>query len=297
MKSNYIVPGMIFSLVDRKPVSITAQGTLPMHFYLVISAGSEACLQDIQCMTISSMRNKDITYELPVVVNDTVSYVVPYNIVSFRRDDVQIQYYRGFLSGNDKLLSTQDFLSLCRDIYTDALYGDIDKSVKERISSYQKTFNDVYKDVPRYLGCSDNKFANSTVVPKVVTETIPDYNVSSVTVAPNFDSMLKRIDGLPHQYTQWSNDDIFSTLLFISENDLMSIVAKSNRYRSKGTLDNVKRTLRKIIKAMSSPVYTTLINGHEYKINFVTCKCLSSVVAADGHEVSILLDKIKKAMR
>lgn len=293
MKSQFIIPGMIFSLVDRRPVTSTDVGTLPIHFYLVISAGSEACLQDIQCMSITSMRNKDITYELPVVVNDTVSYVVPYNIVSFRKDDIQIQYYRGFLVGHPNVTTTEEFLKLCRDTYTDALYGDIDKSIKDRIQAYQKAFLSVYKDVPRYEG---NKFSSTPVISRVTNDVIMTA-VDDVTPADNFDSMLKRIDSLPHVYTQWSPDDIFSSLLFFSDHSAIDIVSRSNRYKSAGTLDNVKRTLRRIVKEMRSPIYSTVINGHEYNINFITRACHDTVATSDLDAFKLLKSRIEKAMR
>lgn len=303
MKSQFLVPGMIFSLVDRRPVPSNSAGMLPVHFYLVISVGSSACLQDIQCMSISSMRNKDITYELPVVVNKTVSYVVPYNIVSFRRDDVKIEYYRGFLVGHSDLLSTDDFLKLCRDIYTDTLYGEIDKTIKERVSKYQKAFETVFKDTPRYEG--NKTFASTTVLPKtsysdcdVETANIAD-SESGTTSAHNeseFKKTLSRIDNLPRSYAQWSDDAIFAALLFFSDNDLINIVAMSNRYKSMGTLDNVKRTLRKMIKSMPSPMFTTLINGHSYAINFVTGNCTQKVAPDDLPDMLALQSRIKKAM-
>lgn len=302
MKSQFLIPGMIFSLVDRRPVASTAAGTLPMHFYLVISVGSTACLQDIQCMSISSMRNKDITYELPVVVNETVSYVVPYNIVSFRRDDVKIEYYRGFLVGHPDLMPTDEFLKLCRDIYTDTLYGEIDNSIKDRVVKYQKTFATVYKDTPRYEG--NKTFVASTAIPKAKVEESSDLPVYSVDPAESqtmsgddFKKTLERIDNLPHSYTQWSNDAVFTALLFFSDNDLINIVAMSNRYKSIGTLDNVKRTLRKIIKGMSTPVYTTIINGHSYSINFITTNCEDRIAPADMPQFLALQSRIKKAMR
>lgn len=304
MKSQFLVPGMIFSLIDRRPVTSNAAGTLPMHFYLVISVGSAACLQDIQCMSISSMRNKDITYELPIVVNETVSYVVPYNMVSFRRDDVKIEYYRGFLVGHPDLMSTDDFLRLCRDIYTDTLYGEIDKSIKERVSKYQKSFATVFKDTPRYEG--NKTFTSTPVLPRAsysdsdaATMNIVDSD-SDATSAYNeseFKTTLSRIDNLPHSYAQWSDDAIFTALLFFSDNDLINIVAMSNRYKSMGTLDNVKRTLRRMIKSMPSPMYTTMINGHVYTVNFVTGNCTQKVAADDLADMQALQSRIKKAMR
>lgn len=304
MKSQFLVPGMIFSLIDRRPVTSNAAGTLPTHFYLVISVGSAACLQDIQCMSISSMRNKDITYELPIVVNTTVSYVVPYNIVSFRRDDIKMEYYRGFLVGHPDLLSTDDFLKLCRDIYTDTLYGEIDKTIKDRVSKYQKAFATVFKDTPRYEG--NKTFASTTVLPKgsysdcdVATANISD-SESDTSAAQNgseFKKTLSRIDNLPHSYAQWSDDAIFTALLFFSDNDLINIVAMSNRYKSIGTLDNVKRTLRKMIKSMSSPMYTTIINGRSYVVNFVTGNCSQKVAPDDIPDMLALQSRIKKAMR
>lgn len=297
MKSQYIVPGMIFSLVDRRPVMNAAPGQLPMHLYLVVSSGSEACLQDIQCMSISSMRNKDITYELPIVVNDSVSYVIPYNIVSFRRDDVKMEYYRGFLINDLKTLSRDEFLQLCRDTYTDALYGDIDKSVKDRISAYQKSFTSAYKDVPRYEG-RNASFGNA-VIESSRSVIMPDEEDKPKLTEAVFKTMVQRIDSLPHSYSQWADNDIFNTLIFFAENDLMGIVSQSNRYKSTTAIKSARTLLRKRVENMDRPIFTVVINGHEYHINFRTGFALNRELAFPGdvNELAKLRTTINKSMQ
>ena len=295
MKAQMIVPGMIFSLVDRRPVTITPDRTLPTHFYLVISTGSEACLQDIQCMSISSMQGKNITYELPVIVQDTVSYVLPYNIVSFRKDDVKMEYYRGLLIGDKAVAETSEFLQLCRDIYMDALYGDIDASLKTRITDYQKKFESAFSHVPKY---ERKSFKNSTVIETAEC----DFNTVSDVVEDDpqiFKATLDRIDSLPGRYAAWTDDDVFTALLFWGNNDLLHIISQSHRFNSLGTLKNVRRQMQRRVHEMNKPQYHIIINGREYSFDFKTGKCCynTSLASADRAEVKATEARIINAMK
>ena len=282
---------MIFSLVDRKPITLTPERTLPTHFYLVISTGSEACLQDIQCMSISSMSGKSLTYELPIIIQDTVSYVLPYNIASFRKEDIKMEFYRGLLVGNRDVMETSDFLQLCRDIYTDALYGEIEASLKTRISDYQKRFESAFGHVPKY---EKKSFKNCPMSSRA-----DDFNTTDATIdfndASTFKTSLAQVDALPRSYAAWTDKDIFTALLFWGNNDMLQIVSQSNRFKSLGTLKNVQRQMRQRVREMRNPLYTTVIEGHEYSFNFITSKCISDT--SDGEPIKAMTARINRAMK
>lgn len=293
MKVHNLAPGMIFSLVDKMPANVpsaaVAEGKVPVHFYMIISVGSEACLQDIQCMKITSMRNKESTYELPIILNDAVSYVVPYNMFSYRKEDIDMKFFKGVLVGDGDVCSADDFLHLCRDIYTDTLFGELDASLKTRINEYQKKFDAKFGSVPKY--------ENTKFRPSVIEDSLPIYPM-----VPEDDSIflanLKWIDGMPAQYKSWSDQDVMRALLFLGNNAPMTIVSRSNRFKSVGTLDNVIRSFRRRINDIpGAPYYTTIINGHEYKFNFTTGAVYGHTYTADDRECAKVKLQIKKAMR
>lgn len=300
MRVSNLAPGMIFSLVDKMPANVPSlSDKLPTHFYMIISAGSDACLQDIQCMKITSMKNKESTYELPVVLNDAVSYVVPYNIFSYRRDDINMRFFAGILIGDPDVCSTDEFLSLCRDIYTDTLFGEMDSTLRTRIKDYQTKFNSKFSKVPKYSDAQSAKFTfttDDTPMQTAITahEIYPMVSDSD----EQFKSSIKWIDSLPNRYAAWSNEDVMRALLFFGNNAPISIASKSNRFTSVGTIDNLARQFRKRISdATPSPIYTRIINGREYKFNFKTGSVVGGIVSADSRECAAISVQIKKAMR
>lgn len=299
MKVCNLAPGMIFSLVDKMPANVTSPNDkLPTHFYMVISAGSDACLQDVQCMKITSMRNKESTYELPIILNDTVSYVVPYNIFSYRKEDINMRFFAGILVGDPDVCSADGFLSLCRDIYTDTLFGEVDNSIRTRISEYQKAFDTKFSKVPRY---SDTQIARLTVS----TDDNPMQTAINHEIYPmvpesdeQFNSEIRWLDSLPSRYAAWSNEDVMRALLFFGNHAPISITARSSRFTSVGTIDNICRQFRKRLTDMSSrPIYIRLVNGREYKFNFSTGTVIGGITNADSRECSAISAQIKKAMR
>lgn len=152
MKVQSIAPGMIFSFVDRVLANAPAptDNKVPVHLYMIISAGSEANFQDIQCMKITGLRNKEATLELPIIVNDAVSYIMPYNIFSFRREEIDMRFFKGIVIGDPDICTLDNFLQLCRDIYTDTLFGEIHDTLKTAIKSYQDKFQAKFSKVPKY---------------------------------------------------------------------------------------------------------------------------------------------------
>lgn len=298
MRVSNLAPGMIFSLVDKMPANVpSSSDKLPTHFYMIISAGSDACLQDIQCMKITSMKNKESTYELPVILNDTVSYVVPYNIFSYRKDDINMKFFAGILLGDPDVCSTDEFLSLCRDIYTDTLFGEMDSTLRTRINDYQTKFVDKFGKVPKYSERA-SKFT-------VTTDDTPMQTAISHDIYPmvpesdeQFKSNIKWIDSLPNRYAAWSDEDVMRALLFLGNNAPISIASRSNRFTSVGTIDNLARQFRRRISDTSpSPIYTRLVNGREYKFNFKTGSVVGGITSADSRECAAISIQIKKAMR
>lgn len=300
MKIQNLAPGMIFSLVDKMPANVPsaamAEGKIPIHYYMVVSVGSEACLQDVQCMKITSMRNKESTYELPLILNDTVSYLIPYNMFSYRKEDIDIKFFKGILVGDNDICSADDFLHLCRDVYTDALFGEIDNTLKARVKEYQSKFNAKFGKVPKY---SEVEFKRTVIeTDEDPFNSVPDIRPMIPESDTQFQSGIKWIDSMPSQYKSWSDQDIMRGLLFLGNNTPLNIISKSSRFRSVGTLDNVLRSFRRRISECSGvPIYVTVINGHEYKFNFTTGSVIGGVIANDSRQCRDITMQIKKAMR
>lgn len=294
MKVQNLAPGMIFSLIDKAPANMSvpsvAEGKVPIHFYMIISVGSEAQLQDIQCMKITSMKNKEATYELPLILNDAVSYMLPYNMFSYRRDDIDMKFFKGILVGDPDVCTADEFLHLCRDIYTDTLFGELDATLKTRIKEYQKKFDAKFGSVPKY----ENTRFKTAVIEE--DDGLPVYSI------PEDDSIFRAtlswIDKMPAQYKSWSDQDVMRALLFLGNNAPLSIISKSARFRSVGTLENLIRSFRRRINDIPGvPYYTTIVNGHEYKFNFRVGAVSGQTFVGDVHECGKISAQIKKAMR
>lgn len=140
--------GMIFLCEDK----CSKMNPLIKHDYLIISVNEDtkSSLGYIQAMGITSMSNKDVYMEVPIVMcNDYVSYVVPYNLHSFTASDIRRNNYRGCIL-NSPIISKNDFINLLMDIYLDSLgLVDHEKTV-ELYNRYCTKFWSYYKGVQEY---------------------------------------------------------------------------------------------------------------------------------------------------
>lgn len=162
-------PGSIFTLPDRLSYSQNSQmnqNQTQNHNYIVIGR-SPYMLGLMQAMSITSMRNKAIEMEVPVLLcNNMISYIVPCNIFSFFDSEVMLQNYKGQITDTE-IITKDDFIMLLRDIYLDGLgLGDIDhEKIKWRYDEYCSAFFEHHKNIKEYrdadsAGLVDNKVDN-----------------------------------------------------------------------------------------------------------------------------------------
>lgn len=137
MMTTKYVAGSIFYLPDR----FCLQEKFKSHNYLILGK-SPSKLGFIQAMSITSMKNKEVEMEVPILLcNNMISYVVPQNIQSFFDADIDLTQYKGIISDTD-IISKKEFLQLLLDIYLDGL-GMGEKShdeVKNRYDTYCEAF-------------------------------------------------------------------------------------------------------------------------------------------------------------
>ena len=112
-----------------------------MHNYIVLGINeSHNCLKLIQMMSVTSMSNKEIHYEIPIKLgNDLVSYIIPYNIHSFLNQDIDMRNYKGCIN-NTEYCSKEEFLKLLLDLYAYTNGINTDTDVIERYNNYCKEF-------------------------------------------------------------------------------------------------------------------------------------------------------------
>ena len=109
--------GLIFLLNDKCSSSKDSK-----HNYLILGINEDHNnVGLVQCMSITSMHNKEITTEVPIVLsNGMVSYIVPYNIHSYSMDELDLHEYKGCIT-NTPYISKYEFMQLIIDLYADTL--------------------------------------------------------------------------------------------------------------------------------------------------------------------------------
>lgn len=174
MKISKIVPGMVFSCEDnRRPYEkVYIKGHPMEHLYVVLNCneGAYPFLGYYQCMVITSMKNKDISTEIPIKFNNKISYIVPYSIHSLPEEAFLDRKFKGFL--NPGVMATDEFLQFLLGIYhcfSTYKLGHINKTyyekTMEKINNYKTEFSEIY-DIKEYRntvdhGCEVQRFTDS----------------------------------------------------------------------------------------------------------------------------------------
>lgn len=155
MELTKCMPGMIFVVKDRNQNSSNRSNTsVNTHQYLIIGECSKyGSIDMFQAMSITSMRNKDVTMEVPIVmINNRISYIVPYNIHSLHWSDVEICNFNGCLTNTD-ICTRDEFITFLRNIYLDSLGGLGPVShddIVEQYNDYCDKFFEKYSDREEY---------------------------------------------------------------------------------------------------------------------------------------------------
>ena len=151
MLTEKITPGMVFALYDHS--KLADSNIAGSHKYLVFGIDNLSPHAMYQCFCITSMYRRRVTYELPIVLQGTVGYVVPSNIHSFSRKELEQGTFIGQLQ-DTRDIYVHDFLDLCHDMNKAVVCSFLkyDKYYKiiERFDRYCRNFFRNYKDVPEY---------------------------------------------------------------------------------------------------------------------------------------------------
>ena len=151
MKTEKYIPGMVFKMTDHSNMGKT--GERNCHNYIVIGYSYDNWIGNYQCMCITSMYKKPINWEVPVVVDDTVGYIVTDNIHSFTDKELQNGKHIGTVTSNRKI-SITDFLIFLHEMHlmrtiqcigTEKYYD-----IVSRFDQYCRDFQILYPGVKEY---------------------------------------------------------------------------------------------------------------------------------------------------
>lgn len=176
MEVTLICKGAVFNLRDN--VSSFADPTKESrHNYVVIYDKAD---RFIQCMIITSMTNKEVTVEVPILcMNGTVSYIDPLNIHSMSVKGVSISNFKGFVHGD---MDSNEFINMLIELHAHYMLGgtvDDNCDVIKKYKDYVARFWNDHKDSKEY-----REKRGSTVLrekeEKLVTVTpIPEEKITS----------------------------------------------------------------------------------------------------------------------
>lgn len=152
--------GMIFVLQDK----CNNRGVASQHNYIMLNdIDNKNNLTLLQGMAISSMCNKTIKNEVPILLmNNMISYVVPYNIHSFLIDEIKINDFKGAINDSE-LISRSDFLKLLLDMYICGLNlpSTPKHFVDDTMDRYHKYCNNFWRTYGNYVEYRDFKVDKS----------------------------------------------------------------------------------------------------------------------------------------
>lgn len=156
MKVNRAGLGAVFVLYDHENEGYT-------HRYVIVGVNKKKDVGFVQCMSITSMYNKQVTTEVPVVINNVVGYIAPYNIHSFKENNFRNENFSGVLTEG----LVPEFIELLLDIYKDVnLYGfknkEFHEDVKRRYNAYIDDFLKENENIKEYRMGKDEALKNDS---------------------------------------------------------------------------------------------------------------------------------------
>lgn len=145
MNTRKITVGNIFKLNDHIDMT-TESGVITKHMYIVIGTPNQE-LGMYQLMCITSMRNKEVTYEVPIIINDKVTYIIPYNIHSFSETEIAHGEFIGSIEEDSMSnFTTKEFISMLMNIF----HNKKDNQTLLEYDYYCTEFQRVNKKIKEY---------------------------------------------------------------------------------------------------------------------------------------------------
>lgn len=147
--------GLIFLLHDK---CSSLDGS--KHNYIILGTNNDhEKIGLIQCMSITSMYDKDVTIEVPILLsNNMISYIVPYNIHSFSSSDIDMHNFKGCIT-DVEYIGKYEFMQLLIDLYADTLdLGLVDHDdVMKRYYDYCDAFWKYHGENTEYRDYKESK--------------------------------------------------------------------------------------------------------------------------------------------
>lgn len=132
-------PGSIYKIEDK----VQLNGEKSFHRYLIIGIDESNPQSFYQSVVITSMCNREVTYELPIMLDGMISYITPYNIHSLSKTDLYNGIYKGSIIDNETY-NVGDFVSLIADlhyalIFNRSMLTETEKRYKDYCNFFFKT--------------------------------------------------------------------------------------------------------------------------------------------------------------
>ena len=247
------------------------------HYYIVIKSPGRTGLARCQLMTITSMRNKEVAYELPVVMNGEVSYIAPYNIYTYSEVDLTLKGYKGSIT-DEPYINKNDFIMLLMELYVlyNSPYPLSDEYQKQIIMKYEDYCNNFWKSH------SDKEEHRDPIGEDAKSEYLPKFNnirpdepekvktekvvkepkvkstpVQTIVTSESVDDLIKKFKSLekrlPAKLSDWTTKNK-TDFIKIVENDCDvksdKLAENSNRWSSGIAL---RAMYRKVVASMNKP--------------------------------------------
>ena len=140
MKTCKVFEGSIFIVHNQ----FSSSG-VKSHRYLMIGSNANECDASLyQAFAITSMNDKNITMEVPIILsNGYVSYIVPYNMHSLHYKDIDYRRYDGVVVDTE-YIKRDEFIQMLKDIYLDSIgmgtksHDEVVKQYKEYCENFKK---------------------------------------------------------------------------------------------------------------------------------------------------------------
>ena len=190
MNVNQNLIGSIYTLRDASSTSDRG------HNYIIIS-NNQNINKFVQAMPITSMRNKKVTIEVPIMLsNGLVSYIVPYSIQTFTNTELKVGKFRGCIS-DTKYISSKEFINLLMDMYlAESNIGDVDKNkVMDEYKDYCNNFWKFHMHNAEYREIHNDVKSNSLQEISYIYKPLTQWSNNEL------DTYLNEVDNNNHNYT------------------------------------------------------------------------------------------------
>lgn len=183
--------GQIFLLDDKEG---RKNGVETSHNYLILSE-NEGNGRRVQCMTFTTMTNREYDGAIPVMLtNGMISYLLPFNIYGFNREDFKLHNYHGTLK-ND-IISKSSFMKLALNMYmshngfiSESASIDVTRNYQDYLDNFWKKYS--RNDERRIKLSTHHSIATRKINNSIVTKSSKNKNDEKVYEIKQKDAIIK----------------------------------------------------------------------------------------------------------